>query len=502
MLLADVLDGVRVTKLFLTMFGKMVITQDVAIKSIQYDSRRVEQGDLFVAIPGTVTDGHQFIDNAIARGARAVVVERDDARPDAIFMHAHVAKIVVPDARAALARMAANYYGHPSRHLRLVGVTGTNGKTTTTCLIKAVLEAAGENVGLIGTIQYQIGAEVLPATHTTPESLDVNSLLAAMRERGCTAAVMEVSSHALAQKRTLGLRFEVGAFTNLTQDHLDFHGSMDKYFLAKRILFEQLEGTSVAVTNADDEYGLKMVSGVPARVVTYGCSPGANIAASAISMSIQGIQMTVTHEGRSTFVRSPLTGRFNVENILAAYGVGVAMGIHEGQIVQGIERTLPVRGRFEQVAAPSGWTAIIDYAHTPDALENVLLTVQDLVKAAGRGKIITVFGCGGNRDRDKRPKMGRIASTMSAVTIVTSDNPRGEDPQSIIDQIIAGVIPGKTVYTEVDRRRAIVKALLLAEPGDVVLVAGKGHEDYQVIGNSKTHLDDREEVESFLRDTK
>jgi UDP-N-acetylmuramoyl-L-alanyl-D-glutamate--2,6-diaminopimelate ligase len=501
MLLADVLDGVHVSKLFLTMYGKMVLTQDVAIKNIQYDSRRVEHGDMFVAIPGTVTDGHKFIDNAIAQGARVVVVERDDVRPDALFMHANVAKILVPDARAALATMAANYYQHPSHRLRLIGVTGTNGKTTTTYLIKSVLEAAGHTVGVIGTIQYLIGPEVIPATHTTPESLDLNRLLDLMVKRGCTAAVMEVSSHALVQNRTRGLRFEAGIFTNLTQDHLDFHGSMERYFEAKRILFEQLDDTAAAVTNADDEYGPNMVSGVRARVMSYGTSAGADIAASEIKMSIQGIQMIVTRKGRAMSVTSPLTGRFNVENILAAYGGGVALGIPDEQIVAGIERAAPVRGRFEQIVSSAGWTAIIDYAHTPDALENVLSTIQDLLKGAGQGKIITVFGCGGNRDKDKRPKMGRIASTMSAVTIVTSDNPRNEEPQSIIHQIIAGVVPGKTVYTEVDRRRAIVKALLLAEPGDVVLVAGKGHEDYQVVGDTKHHLDDREEVERFLRDT-
>jgi UDP-N-acetylmuramoyl-L-alanyl-D-glutamate--2,6-diaminopimelate ligase len=501
MLLADVLDGVRVSKLFMTMYGKMALTQDVAIRNIHYDSRRVEKGDLFVAIPGTVTDGHQFIDNVIAQGARVVVVERDEARPDALFMHANVAKIVVPDAREALARMAANYYAHPSRRLRLIGVTGTNGKTTTTYLIKSVLEAAGHTVGLIGTIQYLMGDEKIAATHTTPESLDLHRLLAMMVQRGCTAAVMEVSSHALVLHRTLGLRFEAGIFTNLTQDHLDFHGSMEQYFAAKRILFDQLEENATAVTNVDDEYGPNMVTGIRSHVVSYGSSTGADIAASDITMSIQGIRMIVTRNHKSVSVASPLTGRFNVENILAAYGGGVALGIPDEKIVEGIRRARPVRGRFEQMESPAGWTAIIDYAHTPDALENVLTTIQDLLKVAGKGKIITVFGCGGNRDKDKRPKMGKIASIMSAVTIVTSDNPRNEEPQSIIDQIVAGVIPGKTIYTEVDRRRAIVKALLLAEPGDVVLVAGKGHEDYQVVGDTRHHLDDREEVERFLRDT-
>ena len=498
MLLGQLLSGVRVIKLFLMHYGGPAQTQDLQITGLQYDSRKVLKGDVFVAIRGTAVDGHRFVQQAVHAGAAAVVVEDETAAPDSLMLHTGVCKLVVPDARAALAALSRNFYRDPSRSLRLVGVTGTNGKTTTTHLVRAILEAAGERAGLIGTIEYRIGDKVRPATHTTPESLELNGLLAEMVEQQCTAAVMEVSSHALAMKRVEGVRFHAAAFTNLTQDHLDFHGTMEAYFQAKRMLFEALEPAAAAVTNLDDPYGSSIVAGVAARVLSYGTRAGADVRATNVTLGVHGCSLTVTAREVSGTVTSPLTGAFNISNILAAAGVGIALGLPWEAIRAGIASVRSVRGRFEQVVAPQGWTAIVDYAHTPDALENVLTTIHG-VKASGTGRVITVFGCGGNRDAGKRPIMGRIAATLSDLTIVTSDNPRGEDPEAIIAHIVAGVPAGREVLVEPDRRKAIRMALSAAGRDDVVLIAGKGHEVYQVVGTTRSHFDDREEVEAFLR---
>ena len=496
--LTKLLNGVRVTKIFSLSSGRMVLTQDVTIHAVQYDSRKVERGDVFVAIRGTAVDGHRFIESAVRNGATVVVVEDDTAMPDAFFMHSGVIKVVVPDARLSLAAMAANFYGHPARQLTLVGVTGTNGKTTTTHLIKSVLERQGATVGLIGTIEYSIGNKVIPATHTTPESLELNGLLSSMHEEGCTAAVMEVSSHSLALHRVHGLEFKAGVFTNLTQDHLDFHRTMADYAKAKRILFDSLSPEATAVTNADDPYGRSMIEGIAARTVTYGMKPGALVSASGVSMTMSGMTLSVLHDGKATSVASSLTGRFNVANVLASFAAGVALGVPDSAIAEGIAQVKAVRGRFEQIRSPAGWTAIVDYAHTPDALQNCLQTIREIVSTGGSSRVITVFGCGGNRDRGKRPIMGRIASEMSDITVVTSDNPRHEDPEAILREVLAGVPAGKRVLSVADRHEAIREALGMARPGDVVLLAGKGHENYQVVGDSRVHFDDREEVEEFI----
>jgi UDP-N-acetylmuramoyl-L-alanyl-D-glutamate--2,6-diaminopimelate ligase len=499
MTLNELLEGVRVTKLYSGMYGKMVLTQDVSVPNIRYDSRRVERGDLFVALRGTIQNGHRFIDDAIAGGASVVVVDDDGARPDSFFMHTGVLKVFVPDARAALAVLSANFYGRPADRLELVGITGTNGKTTTSHLIKAILEAGGKPAGLIGTIDYRIGDRLMPATHTTPESLELNALLAEMVRSGCVAAVMEVSSHALSMSRVKGLEFRAAVFTNLTQDHLDFHGSMEEYFRAKKILFDSLGPRDVAVVNADDPYGMRMLGETPAARITYGFGTGCDVRASGVELGIDGSRCTVTHAGGEIEIRSPLTGRFNIQNILASCATGLGLGIRSSAIAAGIRSVETVRGRFERVVSPAGWTAIIDYAHTPDALENCLRTIRELVPAEGGHRLITVFGCGGDRDRGKRPIMGRIASEWSDIAIVTSDNPRNEDPASIIDAIVAGMIRGRETYTDVNRRSAIRSALTKARGGDVVLLAGKGHETYQVIGATRQHFDDREEVEAFIR---
>jgi UDP-N-acetylmuramoyl-L-alanyl-D-glutamate--2,6-diaminopimelate ligase len=497
--LSDLLKGVRVTKLFEMQYGRTVVTRDIQIREVQYDSRKVHSGDMFVAIRGTTMDGHTFIDNAVNNGAVVVMLEDDAARPDSFFLHASVAKIVVPDARHALARVAANYYGHPSAQLRPVGVTGTNGKTTTTHLVRSILQAAGEKTGMLGTIEYVVGDAAVPASHTTPESLELQQFLARMVQEGCTAAVMEVSSHALVQQRVAGLEFRAGVFTNLTQDHLDYHGSMERYLAAKRTLFDMLGSTAVAVTNMDDPSGEAIVEGTRARVVRYGIQRPADIRATDVEVTIHGTRCKLIHADRAVPLHSSLTGRFNVANILAAFATGVGLGLEDEAIVRGIEQVRAVRGRFERIVSPAGWTAVIDYAHTPDALENCLKTIHDVLPPKRTGKIITIFGCGGNRDAGKRPIMGRIATAMSDMVIVTSDNPRKEDPEAIIKQILAGVRGSAVVTTEVDRRKAILLGLEATRGGDVVLLAGKGHEDYQVLGEKKYHLDDREEVENFIR---
>lgn len=501
MTLTQLMEGVTVIKMFHALYGKMMVTQDIHVAGIQYDSRKIKQREMFVAIRGMAVDGHTFVSDAISRGANVVVMEDDAALPDSLFMHTGVAKIIVPNSRQALARLAANYYHHPSTKLQLVGITGTNGKTTTTHLIKAIIEAGGGQAGLIGTIQYKIGEEIIAATHTTPESLELNQLLVTMIDRGCGAAVMEVSSHSLALQRVHALEYAVAGFTNLTQDHLDFHGSMDAYLDAKKMLFDGLSNTSCAVTNANDPFGERIVSSSPARVLRYGLDPDADVYATDIVLDVSGTKFNIVHGNVNHNVSSSLIGQFNVQNILAAYTTGVALNLPAEQIIRGVANLKSVPGRFEQLTSPRGWSAVIDYAHTPDALENCLRTIRRILPSTGTGKIITIFGCGGNRDRGKRPLMGRIASEASDITIITSDNPRKEDPEAIIREIFGGVTHGKKVYTEVDRRKAIEQGLAMAAGGDVVLIAGKGHEDYQIIGDSRAHFDDREEVRRHIRDT-
>lgn len=499
MTLSKLLEGVVVRKMFQTMYGHMVVTHDVEVRQIQYDSRKVGKGDAFVALRGTAADGAGYIPDAINGGARVVVMENDGAVSDSFFMHTGVVKIIVPDSRIALAQMSANYYGRPADRMLMIGVTGTNGKTTTTHLLRACLEAGGRRTGLIGTISYRIGDRELPATHTTPESLELNSLLADMVSAGCSSAVMEVSSHALAQHRVEGIPFRAAVFTNLTQDHLDYHGTMEDYFGAKKILFDRSAPDSWSVVNADDPWGKRLLESAAGRKMSYAISAAADVHAANVSLSMRGTRLDIVCGHEETAVESILIGRFNVSNILAAFAAGIAVGIPAATLAEAIRTAPPVRGRFEPVASPRGWTAIIDYAHTPDALEKALGAVHDVFESAGRGRIITVFGCGGNRDRTKRPKMAAIAAGLSDLTIITSDNPRHEDPDAIIDEIMQGVLPGRAVEREPDRRKAIVKALDLAHPGDVVLIAGKGHEDYQVIGDRKIHFSDREEVEEYLR---
>lgn len=498
MKLSQLLEGVTVSKLFQTMYGQMVVTHEVEIHKLQYDTRKIQRDDCFIALKGTTSDGHTFLQQAINQGVKAVVVQDDSSIPDSLCMHAGVIKIVVPDTRKALAIMSANFYGHPSKKLKFVGVTGTNGKTTTSHLVKSILEAAGEKVGLVGTIEYRIGDHIIPATHTTPESLELNELFAMMVENKCTSVSMEISSHALDQSRVYGLDFDVAIFTNLTQDHLDYHGTMEKYYEAKKTLFMDLKSSGCAVINHDDRRGVQLRDIIKSKAISYGITSAADIQVKDMKFSIAGTSLTVSNgQGEFTF-SMPLIGRFNVYNVLAAYAAGKALGVPREQILQGINNLKNVRGRFERIPSPAGWTAIVDYAHTPDALENCLKTIHDILPTQNRGRIITVFGAGGDRDRTKRPLMGRIAGDYSDIIIVTSDNPRTEDPNKIIDDIMQGIIRHASVLREVDRRTAIERAVSGAQRGDVILVAGKGHEDYQVIGKEKKHFSDREVLESLL----
>ena len=499
MRLSQLLESVTVSKLFQTMYGRMVVTHEVEIGKVQYDSRKIQRSDCFVAIKGTASDGHTFIQSAINQGAHVVVLQDDTILPDSLCMHAGVIKVVVPDYRKALAIIAANYFGHPSRKLKFVGITGTNGKTTTSHLVKTILEAGGEKVGLVGTIEYKIGDQIIPATHTTPESLELNELFAVMVENNCTSVSMEVSSHALDQSRVYGVDFDVAVFTNLTQDHLDYHVTMEHYFEAKKILFTDLKPSNCSVINIDDQWGVKLLGSIKAKKISYGINLAADIFAKEIKLSINGTTFVVSNGQRECTVSTPLIGKFNVYNVLAAYTTGEALGLPQEQILSGIKELKNVRGRFERIASPAGWTAIVDYAHTPDALENCLKTIHDVLPKNNRGHIITVFGAGGDRDKTKRPLMGRIAGDYSDMVIVTSDNPRTEEPETIMDDVLRGITRHASVLREVDRRTAIERAIKGAQRGDVILIAGKGHEDYQIIGKEKKHFSDCEVVENLLK---
>lgn len=498
MKLGLLLNGVRVIKLHQAAYGRALLTQDVEIGGLRYDSRKVGPGDCFVALRGTGVDGHRFIEEALQRGAAAVVVDEDRAFSDSLALHHGVTKIVVADTRRALAQLAANFFGRPSQRLTMVGITGTNGKTTTAYLVRSILEASGSSAGLIGTIEYLYGASSSPASHTTPESLELQELLAQMVFAGCTAVAMEVSSHALHQGRVYGIDFSTAVFTNLTQDHLDYHGSMDEYFRAKKLLFEDLGADAPAVINADDPWGQVLASERRGALITYGFRPGCTVTIQESSVTLEGTNVTLAVDGALVQVRSVLVGTFNVYNIVAAFSAGYALGLPKDAVVSGIGRLSAVKGRFERLRSPKGWTAIVDYAHTPDALENCLRTIRSLLPGGSPGRVITVFGAGGDRDRTKRPRMGAVAASLSDVVILTSDNPRSEDPLSIIKEIAAGIPPNVSYDMEPDRRRAITQALERAQPGDVILVAGKGHEDYQIIKSERSHFSDREIIEDLL----
>jgi UDP-N-acetylmuramoyl-L-alanyl-D-glutamate--2,6-diaminopimelate ligase len=463
---------------------------DLDISSVTADSRLASSGSLFVAVPGFKTDGAQFIDAAVGKGAVAIVSESSGAPSAASF-------IEVDDTRAALALIAANFYGRPADKLSLVGVTGTSGKTTTTKMIEAIFDAAGDPVGLIGTIEYRAGDERLTADRTTPDAVVLQQWFAKMVEAGVRHAVMEVSSHALALQRTFGIRFAAAVFTNLSQDHFDFHKGFEDYFAAKRILFGQIDHSrKTAIVNIDDEYGRRLASELGDCVVTFGRGSNADIRSlDGFEVSVRGLHGRLITPAGEVRVESHLLGALNLYNWLGAIGAALAVGIDVATIEAGIRNLDTVRGRFEYVDSEGGPTVIVDYAHKPDALEKLLHAVRDL--AAGR-RVVLLFGCGGDRDKDKRAKMGAIAARLADQIILTSDNPRSEAPEGILDDIEGGM-KGATNYERItDRREAIARTIGDASNGDVIVIAGKGHESYQVIGDQVIHFDDREEAERAL----
>ena len=463
------------------------------VSAVAQDSRKVVPGSLFVAVRGYHSDGHRFISQAFGRGAVAAVAE-EQAVVDA---PADLPVIRVADSRRALARIATRFYGEPSRRLALVGITGTNGKTTTSYLARSVIEAGGIRCGLIGTIDYRIGDRTYPAPNTTPESLDLQQLIAELVGVGAGACVMEVSSHALALGRTEGCEFRAAAFTNLTQDHLDFHGSMDAYFAAKLLLFKGLAPDAAAVVNDDDGRAGEVTRNTRARVITTGLSERAAVRpAGPVRHGLDGLAFPVETPAGRIELRSPLVGKHNVYNILTAVGLGVALGIGPEAISSGIASMQAVPGRMEKVEAGQPFGVVVDYAHTEDALARLLEAVREVAPK----RVITVFGCGGDRDRTKRPRMGAAAAAGSDLVIVTSDNPRTEDPQAIIAEIEAGMGRAATPHVVIaDRAAAIDAAIGSAEAGDMVVLAGKGHEDYQVLGEQKVHFDDREQARLAIR---
>ncbi|HEV8617477.1 MAG TPA: UDP-N-acetylmuramoyl-L-alanyl-D-glutamate--2,6-diaminopimelate ligase [Methylomirabilota bacterium] len=467
-----------------------------SVRGVSADSRRVGTGECFVAVPGFKQDARRFVPDAIARGASLVVTE-GEAMPGL-----GAAQVLVPSARRALARLAAAYHGRPSRDLTLVGITGTNGKTTTSYLVDALLRARGGATGMLGTIQYVIAGEVREASQTTPEALEIESMLDEMRARGVRGVAMEVSSHALALSRVEELAFDVAVFTNLTQDHLDFHGTLDEYRRVKRRLFELLAASPkprrTAVVNADDPAGAAMVDGLRLDVITFGHGPDAAVRPTRHVSSLDGIRMDVaTPRGPLTLV-SPLIGEHNVMNLLGAIGTGLALGLPPAAIARALGDVQTVPGRFEQVRTGQPFLVVVDYAHTPDALERVLATARRLTP----GRLGVVFGCGGDRDRGKRPIMGEIAARLADRAWVTSDNPRSERPEAIIDEVAAGVRRSWTDparYAMVpDRQTAIRDALGWARAGDTVVIAGKGHETYQIVGSDVLPFDDRDVARRIL----
>lgn len=471
---------------------------DTEVTSVVSDSRLATRGALFVAVPGLQQDGAKFIAGALDKGAAAIVSEQAPGAGDPLAA-TRAPLAVVEDSRAALSLIAANFYGNPAGKLSLIGVTGTSGKTTTTRMIESIFDApvngTAEPVGLIGTIEYRAGEERLVADRTTPDAVVLQQWFAKMVDAGVRHAVMEVSSHALALKRTYGVRFTAAVFTNLSRDHFDFHKDFDDYFAAKKILFTQIDGPSRAVVNADDEYGRRLIAELGEGVVTFG-HDAAIRPAEGFEISTRGLHGTLHTPQGDLEVDSPLLGAPNLSNWMAAVGAALVAGIDRERIEAGIRNLRTVRGRFERVdSGTEGPTVIVDYAHKPDALEKLLHAVRDL---AGGKRLIVVFGCGGDRDKGKRPQMGAIAARLSDQVVLTSDNPRSEAPQSIIDEIAAGITGGGAVTQVPDRREAIARVIAEAPSESVIVIAGKGHEAYQVVRDQVVHFDDREEAELAL----
>ena len=462
-----------------------LVGEDREIANIEYDSRKVHEGDLFCCVTGTFSDGHEYAPMAKELGAAALVVERK--------LDIDLPQLIVPNTRIAMAEMAAAYYGYPSREMKMIGVTGTNGKTSTTYMIKSIAEEAGLKVGLIGTIRNMIGDIIIDTERTTPESVDLQRILRQMKDEKVDVVIMEVSSHSLDQKRVHGIEYDVGEFTNLTQDHLDYHKTFENYFNAKKLLFKQ---SRMAVINKDDPYANRMMEGLDIPVMTFGIREKADVTASEIDITTRGVQFDFNYKNITSRFNVPIPGLFSVFNAIGAATVALSLGWNLDSIKYGLEHMMSVSGRLEPL--PTGkneFTVLLDYAHTPDALENVLKTV----KGFATGRIVTLFGCGGDRDHAKRPIMGEIAGRFSDFAIVTSDNPRTENPMDIINSIVEGVKKSGCEYVVIENRReAIEYALKNARKNDVIILAGKGHENYQEINGGKHHFDEKEIVAEIL----
>lgn len=453
------------------------------VAALAYDSRAVTRGDCFFATRGTQSDGHDFIPDAVAKGASAVVCEQLPAET------AHgVAYVVVPDAAGALADMAAAFYDHPSRELKLVGITGTNGKTTTVTLLYDLVRALGYKAGLVSTVVYKVGERIVEATHTTPDPVRLNAMMREMADEGCEYCFMECSSHAIVQQRTRGLHFAGGIFSNITHDHLDYHKTFAEYIRAKKLFFDNLPKEAFALINIDDRNGRVMVQNTRATVKTLSLQSMADFRCKILETHPDGMELRI--DGREVWVH--FLGRFNAYNLLCVYAAALLLGADREEVLQIMSTLHPVSGRFEFVRAADGTTAIVDYAHTPDALEKVLQTVEE-IRRPGQ-QLFVLCGCGGDRDKTKRPEMAQIAVKYATTAILTSDNPRHEDPDAILDDMVAGLAPGDRYLRIADRAEAIRTAAMLAKPGDILLLAGKGHETYQIVGDVKNHFDDKEEA--------
>ena len=477
MILDDILQNVSLQK--------VIGETEISIKSIQFDSRKVESDSVFVATRGTASDGHQFIPMAIEKGAKAIVCEEIPTE-----INAEISYIKVDNSADALGKMASVWYDFPSSKMTLVGVTGTNGKTTIATLLYQLFRELGHKSGLLSTVCNYINDTAIEATHTTPDALALNELLAQMVDAGCEYAFMEVSSHSVDQRRIAGLEFDGGIFTNITRDHIDYHLTFENYLKAKKQFFDELPTGTFALTNADDKNGLVMLQNTKAKKYSYSLRGMADFKTRILEHSFEGMLLDMNDKE----VNVSFIGKFNASNLSAVFGAAVLLGQDELEVLRIISSLHSVSGRFETLHAPSGYTAIVDYAHTPDALTNVIGTINQILQ--GNGRLITVVGCGGNRDKGKRPMMAREAVNGSWKAILTSDNPRFEEPQDILNEMLAGLDPVDKAksLTIVDRREAIKTACALAQAGDVVLVAGKGHEDYQIIQGVKHHFDDKEEV--------
>lgn len=466
---------------------------NIAIRNISFDSRAIEHGDCFIAVKGTQVDGHKFITQVIEKKASVIICENIPNGHTA--ESPHTTMVMVKDSQAALGIIAANYFDNPSKKLNLVGVTGTNGKTTIATLLHHLFSLLGYNTGLLSTIENKINEKILPSTHTTPDPISLNRILSEMVQHNVTHCFMEVSSHAIHQKRIAGLHFNGGIFTNLTQDHLDYHKDFQSYIYAKKTFFDALPKSAWTLTNLDDRNGMVMQQNTKALKKSYALKRPSNFKGKVIENSIEGLLLLVNEKE----VWFNLSGEFNAYNLLAIYGSAILLGEDENEVLQAMSELKSAEGRFDVLNSSTGKTAIVDYAHTPDALKNVLQTIN--TTRSHNEQLITVVGAGGNRDSDKRPKMAKIAADLSEKVILTSDNPRNEDPEQIIDQMFSGLdaVQKRKVLCITSRRDAIKTACMMAEKGDIILVAGKGHEKYQEISGEKHHFDDKEQLNEFLQ---